>query len=73
MAELSITITVPDEDMPRLLSAFARRFRNSDLTQEQMLNGLKQNAISQINSVVVAEEISAIEELKAAVQPLDIV
>lgn len=72
MADLSITISVPDEQLPRMLTAFRRRFRNAELTQEEMLAGLKANAISQINSVVVAEETSAIEEQKATVVPLDL-
>lgn len=72
MAELSITISVPDQQLPRMLAAFRRRFKNPDLTQDQMLAGLKANAIDQIANVVRAEEIAAIEEQKGSVLPLDL-
>lgn len=72
MADLSITITVPDDQLPRMLAAFARRFRNPDLTQDMMIAGLKANAMQQIINVVLAEEQAAIEESKAGVTPLDL-
>lgn len=72
MADLSITITLSDEHLARMLAAFRRRFSNPALTQEQMLYGLKQSAIQQINDVVVAEEKAAIEEQKISVAPLDL-
>lgn len=72
MADLAITITVPDDQLPRMLAAFARRFRNPDLTQEMMLAGLKANAMQQIINVVMAEEQAAIEEQKATVSPLSL-
>lgn len=71
MADLSITITISDEHLARMLAAFRRRFGNPNLTQEQMLYDLKQSAISQINEVVVSEEKAAIEEQKDSVTPLD--
>lgn len=72
MADLSITITVPDAQLERMLNAFKRRFRNPNLTQEQMLYGLKATAMQQINAVVVAEEQSVLDELKSGVTPLDL-
>lgn len=72
MADLAITITVPDDELPRMLAAFARRFRNPDLTQEMMLAGLKANAMQQIINVVMAEEQAAFEEQKATVSPLSL-
>ncbi len=73
MADLSITITASDADVARMLAAFARRFRNPDLTEEEMLAGLKINAIQQIVNVVLAEEQAAIEEQKQAVVPLELI
>lgn len=72
MPDLTITISVSDEDAARMLSAFRRRFRSIDLTEEAMLQGLKLNAIQQINAVVMAEEKAVIEEQKEAVVPLNL-
>ncbi len=72
MATLSISITVSDEQVPRMLSAFARRFGKPDLTVEQMLAGLKQSAISQINEAVITEERAALEAAKMTLQNLDL-
>lgn len=72
MADLSITITVPDDELPRMIAGFARRFKNPDLTEAQMLAALKANAIDQIINVVLAEERAAIEESKAAVSALSL-
>lgn len=72
MPDLTITISVSDEDAARMLSAFRRRFRSTDLTEEAMLQGLKLNAIQQINAVVMAEEKAVIEEQKEAVMPLNL-
>jgi len=70
MAMLSISFDVPDEDAARMLAAFRRRIGNPDLTPEQMLAFLKENARQQIVDVVMAEERNAIEEQKAAVTPI---
>ncbi len=70
MNELSIQIAVSNADLARMLAAFARRFRKPDLTVDEMLAGLKANAIAQINTVVTNEEKNAIEELKNEVTPL---
>lgn len=72
MAELTITITVPNAQVPRMLAAFARRFHNPDLTVPGMLAGLKQSAINQINEVVVTEERAALEEQKLTLVALDL-
>lgn len=67
MAELSITITLSDDDSARMLAAFRRRTGNPDLTQEAMLYVLKTAAIEQIKNVVMIEEKAAIEEQKNSV------
>jgi hypothetical protein len=70
--ELAITFVVEDTDAERMRKAFARRFRKPSLTLGEMLAGLKANAMTQVNSVVLAEERDAIEETKAAIQPIAI-
>lgn len=72
MANLSISISISEEELPRMLAAFARRFKNPSLTEAQMLAALKANAINQINTVVVAEEQAALDEQKSSVTPLNL-
>lgn len=72
MATLSISITIPDDQVSRMRQAFARRFGKPDLTVEEMLAGLKRNAINQINEAVITEERNALEAEKHVLRNLDL-
>lgn len=72
MAELSISIIIPDAEIARMLSAFRSRFGADDLTLEQVLAQLKTSAIMQINEMVISEEKAQLDAAKLTLQPLSL-
>lgn len=73
MAELSITITIPDEQVPRFLDGFRKQWGNPEMTMEQLLEALRQNAIEQMKRVVQQQEINAARAAADEIGTLDIV
>ena len=73
MADLSITITIPDEQVPRFLDGFRKQWGNPELTLEDLLPVLKANAIDQMKRVVQQQEINAARAAADEIGTLDIV
>ena len=72
MADLSISISIPDEQIPRLLDGFRKQWGNPDLTIDQLLPMLKANAVQQMKSVVRIQEVSAARAAADSIGELDI-
>ena len=72
MADLSISITIPDEQLPRLLDGFRKQWGNPDLTIEELLPMLKESAIKQMKEVVRNQEVMSARAQADQIQYLDI-
>lgn len=52
MAVLNLSVTIDDADLPRLLSAAREVFSNPELTQDQVVEMLRQYGIQQMQQLV---------------------
>lgn len=52
MATLNLSVTIADQDLPRLLAACREVFGNPELTEAQMTEMLRQYGISQMTQLV---------------------
>lgn len=52
MAVLNLSVTIADEDMPRLLAACREAFGNPELTEPQMTEMLRQYGMNQMSQLV---------------------
>lgn len=73
MAEFTITITIPDDQVDRLLNGFRRQWGNPALTLDDLIPALKQNAVNQMKTVVRQQEILAAKAEAEEILPMDIV
>lgn len=72
MADLAITISVPDEQLPRLLDGFRKQWGRPELTTDELLLLLKENAVQQMKAVVRNQEVNAAKAAAENITELDI-
>ena len=73
MATLSFSVTVPDADVPRILTALRYAYGDNTLTQAQLVEKLRESARDKIKSIVVNyERIQRENTLKTPVTPPDV-
>lgn len=72
MAEFTITITIPDDQVERLLEGFRKQWGNPNLMLEDLIPALKQNAVNQMKTVVRQQEILAAKAEADAISFMDI-